>query len=56
MMNHNEYLYGLKYTYLPIGEFEYTFTQDDNEAETLNLNNGISYVPKFNVTYVKIYT
>ena len=55
MMNHNEYLYELEYTYLPIGEFEYTFTQDDNEAETLNLNNGISYVPKFNVTYVKIY-
>ena len=55
MMNHNEYLYGLEYTYLTIGEFEYIFTQDDNETETLNLNNGISYVPKFNVSYVNTY-
>ena len=55
MMNHNEYLYELEYTYLPIGEFAYTFTQDDNEEETLNLNNGISYVPKFNVSYVNTY-
>ncbi len=51
----NELVYGLEYTYFPIGEFEYTFTQDDNEAETLNLNNGISYVPKFNVIYVNTY-
>ena len=40
---------------MPIGEFEYTFTQDDNEAETLNLNNGISYVKQFNVTYINTY-